>query len=167
MISPTVLNTPHGTEHPPRYCTHIIEGVYLLLVFTFATCDKEKYSYLEQQEYCLPVVTISPDVRQKPSCLWCGKNLLACGMVKTSLPVVRQNPLARGAAKAFLPVVRPAAKAFLPVVRPAARTSSHYFSKQSYDKNKTISQENLMNLVAVAIVLAIVLGHPSNKRIDS
>ena len=26
---PTVLNThdiPHGTEHPPRYCTHIIQG---------------------------------------------------------------------------------------------------------------------------------------------
>ena len=27
MISPTVLNSPHGTEHPPRYCTHIIQGV--------------------------------------------------------------------------------------------------------------------------------------------
>ena len=28
--------------------------------------------------------------------------------------------------------------------------------KQNYDNNKTISQENLMNLVAFAIVLAIV-----------
>ena len=37
---------------------------------------------------------------------------------------------------------------------------------QSYDKNKTISQENFMNLVAVAIVLVIVLGHPSNKSVD-
>ena len=33
-------------------------------------------------------------------------------------------------------------------------------------KNKTVSQENFMNLVAVAIVLAIVLGHPSSKRVD-
>ena len=39
----------------------------------------------------------------------------------------------------------------------------YYFSKQSYDKNKTIGQENLMNLVAVAIVL----GHPCNKRVDN
>ena len=30
-----------------------------------------------------------------------------------------------------------------------------------------LSQENLLNLVAVAIILAIVPGHPSNKRIDS
>ena len=38
----------------------------------------------------------------------------------------------------------------------------YYLSKQNYDKNKTISQEKLMNLVAVAIVLAIVLAtHPT------
>ena len=34
----------------------------------------------------------------------------------------------------------------------------YYFSKQSYNKNKTISQENLTNLVAVAVGLTIVLG---------
>ena len=39
----------------------------------------------------------------------------------------------------------------------------YYLSKQSYDKNKTIGQKNLMKLIVVAIVLAIVLGHPSNK----
>ena len=43
----------------------------------------------------------------------------------------------------------------------------YYLSKQSCDKNKIISQEDLMNLVAVAIGLAIALGHPSNKRVDS
>ena len=31
-------------------------------------------------------------MRQKPSCLRCGKNLLACGAAKTFLPVVRQKP---------------------------------------------------------------------------
>ena len=45
-------------------------------------------------------------MRQKPSCLWCGKNLLACGTVKTSLPVVRQKPSCLWCGKAFLPVVR-------------------------------------------------------------
>ena len=30
--------------------------LYLLLVFAFVTCEKEKYSYLERQEYCLPIV---------------------------------------------------------------------------------------------------------------
>ena len=39
------------------------------------------------------------------------------------------------------------------------------FSHKSYNENKTISQENLMNFVAVAIVSAIVLGHPFNKRV--
>ena len=43
----------------------------------------------------------------------------------------------------------------------------YHLSKQSYQKNKTISQENFINLVAVAVVLAIVHGHPSNKRVDS
>ena len=39
-----------------------------------------------------------------------------------------------------------------------------YLSKQSYDKNKTISQEDLMNLVAVAIVLAIVSAARPTKE---
>ena len=39
------------------------------------------------------------------------------------------------------------------------------FSNQSYNENKTIHWENLMNFVAVAIVSAIVLGHPFNKRV--
>ena len=39
----------------------------------------------------------------------------------------------------------------------------YYLSKQSYDKNETISQEKFMNLLAVVIVLAIVLGHVQQK----
>ena len=98
-----------------------------LLVFTFAAWKKENTLIWSSKNIVCPLCsnkTISPDLRQKPSYLWCGKNLLVCGTVKTSLPVVRQKPLACVAAEAFLPVVRPAAKAFLPVVRPAARTSS-------------------------------------------
>ena len=40
----------------------------------------------------------------------------------------------------------------------------YYFEKQSYNKNKTMSQENLMNLVAVTIVLAIVRGIHQTKE---
>ena len=38
-------------------------------------------------------------------------------------------------------------------------------SYENYNENKTINQENFMNFVAVAIVSAIVLGHPFNKRV--
>ena len=41
------------------------------------------------------------------------------------------------------------------------------FVEAKLSQEKTISQENFMNLVAVAIVLAIVLGHRSNKRVNS
>ena len=40
----------------------------------------------------------------------------------------------------------------------------YYLSKQSYHKNKTISQENFMNHVAVAIVLARGGGEGQGKQ---
>ena len=118
-----------------QFWIKFVNFLYLLLVFTFVICEKEKYSYLEQQEYCRPLCgnkTISPEVRQKPSCLWCGKTFLSVVRQKLSCLWCGRSPLACGAAKtsclwcgkAFLPMVRPAAKAFLPVVRLAARTSS-------------------------------------------
>ena len=44
--------------------------------------------------------------------------------------------------------------------------TGYCFSNQSYNENKTINKENLMNFVAVAIVSAIVLGHPFNKSVS-
>ena len=39
------------------------------------------------------------------------------------------------------------------------------FLNQSYNENKAINQENLMNFVAVALVSGIVLSHPFNKSL--
>ena len=92
-----------------QFWIKFVNFLYLLLVFTFVVCEKEKYSYLEQQEYCRPLCgnkTISPEVRQKSSCLWCGKTFLSVVRQKLSCLWCGKSPLACGAAKALLPVVR-------------------------------------------------------------
>ena len=93
----TVLSTPYGTAHT----------LYRVFIYCWSShllpVRRKNTLIWSSKNIVCPLCsnkTISPDVRQKPSCLWCGKklsclwygkNLLACGAAKALLPVVWQK----------------------------------------------------------------------------
>ena len=46
--------SPHGTEHPPRYCTHIIQGGYVTLSYIFAAQVFPRYI----KDLKIPAITV-------------------------------------------------------------------------------------------------------------